>query len=40
MPAMEKITADPQFLPEEITKEEFEEIWAARGADAKPGFFR
>ncbi len=28
---LETIAADPQFLPEEITKEEFEKVWANRG---------
>ncbi|MDR6289797.1 hypothetical protein E9232_002318 [Inquilinus ginsengisoli] len=29
-PTLKEIGSDPQFLPEEITKEEFEEIWRAR----------
>jgi hypothetical protein len=34
VPSLEEIAADPQFLPEKITKEEFEEAWAARDVRA------
>ena len=27
---LQEIASDPQFLPEEITKEEFEAVWSAR----------
>ena len=30
VPPLREIAADPQFRPEEITKEEFEGIWRAR----------
>jgi hypothetical protein len=30
VPPLAEITADPQFEPSEITKEEFEEVWAKR----------
>lgn len=30
VPPLEEIAADPQFRPEEISKEEFERVWARR----------
>ncbi len=30
VPSIAEIAADPQFLPEEITKNEFEVVWNAR----------
>jgi hypothetical protein len=30
VPQLDEIAADPEFLPEEITEGEFEEIWGAR----------
>jgi hypothetical protein len=29
-PSLDEIASDPQFLPEEITYEEFETVWAQR----------
>jgi hypothetical protein len=30
IPRLEEIVSDPQFLPEEISRNEFDEIWANR----------
>jgi Domain of unknown function (DUF6881) len=30
LPSLEGIASDPQFVPEEITREEFNEVWATR----------
>ena len=30
VPPLEEIGADPQFIPERITRDEFEAIWASR----------
>jgi hypothetical protein len=40
VPALHEIAADPQFLPEEITKKEFEAIWEARQTNPRPGLIR
>jgi hypothetical protein len=40
LPPFDEIAADPQFLPEEITEEEFEAIWSARLETGVPGLIR
>ena len=30
LPAIEEIASDPQFVPEEVQRQEFEELWARR----------
>ncbi|MFE0756816.1 DUF6881 domain-containing protein [Inquilinus sp. NPDC058860] len=30
VPSIAKIAADPEFVPEEVTREEFEEVWSLR----------
>jgi hypothetical protein len=30
LPAIEEIASDPQFVPTEITRQEFEDVWANR----------
>jgi hypothetical protein len=37
LPPFDEIAADPQFLPEEITEEEFEAVWRARLEIGVPG---
>jgi len=37
LPPVDEIAADPQFLPEEITEEEFEAVWRARLETGVPG---
>jgi hypothetical protein len=37
LPPFDEIAADPQFLPEEITEEEFEAVWRARLETGVPG---
>ena len=34
VPVLNQIASDPQFMPEEISREEFEEIWRARRVPA------
>ena len=34
VPSLESIGTDPQFIPEEITSEAFETVWADRGSPA------
>jgi hypothetical protein len=36
IPTLSEIAADPQFFPEEITREEFERVWKARDARDPP----
>ena len=40
LPPLQEIASDPQFLPEEITKEAFETEWIARQIGSKPGLIR
>ncbi len=40
LPPFDEIAADPQFLPEEITEEEFETVWRARLETGAPGLTR
>jgi len=40
VPPLSEISEDPEFLPEEISREEFEAIWCERGSPATPGQFR
>ncbi|WP_018267574.1 DUF6881 domain-containing protein [Methylosinus sp. LW4] len=40
VPSIDEIAADPQFIPKEITKEEFEEFWKARRLPSAPGLMR
>jgi hypothetical protein len=39
VPALAEIAANPEFMPEEITQDEFEEIWSARHI-AQPDLLR
>jgi hypothetical protein len=40
LPPLDEIAADPQFLPEEITEEEFEAVWRTRLEREMPGRIR
>ena len=40
VPPLQEIASDPQFLPEEITKDEFEAIWDARDNGSRSGLIR
>ncbi|HEY8137683.1 MAG TPA: hypothetical protein VIF61_07565, partial [Methylocystis sp.] len=37
LPPFDEIAADPRFLPEKITEEEFEAVWRARLETGVPG---
>jgi len=30
LPTLEEIASDPQFVPQEVQRQEFEEVWASR----------
>jgi hypothetical protein len=40
VPSLAEIAQDPVFIPQEISREEFEQIWNERAVPAMPGQFR
>jgi hypothetical protein len=40
VPPLAEIAVDPQFIPREITEDEFESAWSMRHSTAQPGLIR